>query len=70
MYKEFMLYAIGRNIMKCHRFYLMKLTNTKGKKSRKQLSRRSASKNPDKGILQPEIRVTKGKRQSTGEFRS
>ena len=48
----------------------MRLRNTKGKRSRKQLSERSAPKNPNKGFLRPKIRVTKGKRQSAGEYRA
>ena len=41
-----------------------------GKRSRKPLSGRSASKNLNKGILRSEIRVTKRKGQPSGEFRS
>ena len=38
----------------------MKSKRTKGKRSRKQLSRRCASKNPDKGVLRPKIEAAKG----------
>lgn len=55
VYKEFMLYAIGRNIMKYHRFYIRKSKNLKGKRSRKRLDQRSALKNPAKGLLRPKI---------------
>lgn len=36
VYKEFMLYAIGRNINKYHRFLTNKLQKLKEKQSRKQ----------------------------------
>jgi hypothetical protein len=41
----------------------------KGKRSRKQLSRRCASKNPDKGVLRPKIEAAKRRRQSQREIR-
>lgn len=54
-----MLYAIGRNIMKYHRFYIRKSKNLKGKRSRKRLNQRSALKNPAKGLLRPKIALAK-----------
>ena len=47
----------------------MRLRNTKGKRSRKQLSEWSASKEPKKGILRPKMSDIKRKRQSDREFR-
>ena len=48
-----MLYAIGRNIMKYHRFLHHEIEKYEGKKSRKQLSEGSALKNPNKGNFAP-----------------
>ncbi len=45
--------------MKYHRFLHHEIEKYKGKKSKKQLRRKSASKNPDKGFLRPEIRECK-----------
>ena len=42
----------------------MKLKNMKEKRSRKQLSQRSASQNPNKGILRPKIDTAKRRKQS------
>ncbi len=57
VYKEFMLYAIGRNINKYHRFLSSKLRKFKGKKKKISLNERwglirgeplfSAAKNND-----------------------
>ena len=37
VYKEFMMYAIGRNIMKYHRFLHHEIKKSEGKRDRKQL---------------------------------
>jgi len=42
----------------------MKLKNMKEKRSRKQLSQRSASQNPNKGILRPKTDTAKRRKQS------
>ena len=55
VYKEFMLYAIGRNIIV---FYIMKSKNLKGKRGRKRLNQRSVLKNPAKGLLRSKIAFT------------
>ena len=59
-----MLYAIGRNIMKYHRFIHHEIEKYEGKRSRKQLSQRRASQNPNKGILRPKIDTAKRRKQS------
>lgn len=53
VYKEFMLYAIGRNILKYIGSCIMKSRNMKGKRSRKLLSEGSTSKEPKKGDFAP-----------------
>jgi hypothetical protein len=42
----------------------MKLKNMKEKRSRKQLSQRNASQNPNKGILRPKIDAVERRKQS------
>ena len=64
VYKEFMLYAIGRNIMKYHRFLHHEIEKYEGKRSRKQFRQRSASQNPNKGVLRPKTDSYKRRRQS------
>lgn len=64
VYKEFMLYAIGRNIMKYHRFLYHEIEKYEGKRSRKQFRQRSASQNPNKGVLRPKTDSYKRRRQS------
>ncbi len=54
-----MLYAIGRNIMKYHRFLHHEIEKYDGKRSRKQLRQKSTSQNPGKRILRPEIDTVK-----------
>ncbi len=51
VYKEFMLYAIARNINKYHRFLYEKLKNLREKLHRKKCGR----KNPNKDFLRPKI---------------
>ena len=53
VYKEFMLYAIGRNIMKYHRSCIMKLKNTKGKRKRKLLKGNECSPKTKQGGTMP-----------------
>lgn len=55
VYKEFMLYAIGRNINKYCRFLNEKLKKFEGKTPKKQLDQKCGCKNPDKGFLRPKI---------------
>src|SRR5699024_5531951 len=56
VYKEFMLYAIGRNIMKYHRFLHQEIEKFEGKKEQETANQRSALKNPaKKGLLRPKI---------------
>ena len=65
VYKEFMLYAIGRNIMKYHRFLHHEIEKYEGKNGTKNcLKAMSVPKMPNKGILCPEIGDKKGMRQS------
>ena len=64
VYKEFMLYAIGRNIMKYHRFVHLEIEKYEGKRSRKQLSQRSVFQKPNKRILRPKMDTAKRKRPS------
>ena len=56
VYKEFMLYAIGRNIMKYHRFLHHEIETYEGKNG--QLSRRCASKIQTRGFC-PKIEAVK-----------
>ena len=51
VYKEFMLYAIGRNINKYHRFLYEKLKKFEGKTAWKKCGR----KNPTEDFLRPKI---------------
>ena len=55
VYKEFMLYAIGRNINKYHRFLYEELQKYEGKKEEKQLRQKRGAKNPGKGFVRPKI---------------
>ena len=56
VYKEFMLYAIGRNINKYCRFLNEKLKKFEGKNNGKNsLIKKCGCKNPDKGFLRPKI---------------
>lgn len=59
VYKEFMLYAIGRNIMKYHRFLHYEIEKYEGKRSRNLLRQKCASENPNMGILHSKIEITK-----------
>ncbi len=53
VYKEFMLYAIGRNINKYHRFLHEEIQKYEGKRIRRQLNQRSRTKKQEKGLLRP-----------------
>ncbi len=55
VYKEFMLYAIGRNINKYCRFLNEKLKKFEEKNTEKQLDQKCGCKNPTKGFLRPKI---------------
>ncbi len=53
VYKEFMLYAMGRNLMKYRRFLHHEIEKYEGKRSRGRLNRKRAPKNPNKGDFAP-----------------
>lgn len=55
VYKEFILYAIGLNINKYHRFVHEEIKKYEGKKIKRQLKASSGSKNPAKRLLRPKI---------------
>ena len=54
-YKEFMLFAIGRNINKYHRFLSAKLKNSRENFWRKQLRKEANAKFQTRGFLRPKI---------------
>lgn len=54
VYKEFMLYAIGRNINKYHRFLHHKIEKFEGKRNRKPLNGRKSSEKPEQGAFVPQ----------------
>ena len=63
VYKEFMLYAIGRNIMKYHRFLQHEIEKYEGKKrSESILTQGTAPEYSTKGFLRLKIRGIESKR--------
>ena len=63
VYKEFMLYAMGRNIMKYHRFLQHEIEKYEGKKgAENRLANGALPKYPEKGFLRSKIKYSKGKR--------
>ena len=65
VYKEFMLYVIGQNINKYHRFLQHELEKFKEKWSRKQHRKKRGrqSRNPTQGILLPKISSIQDKKK-------
>ena len=59
VYKEFMLYAIGRNINKYHRFLHDKIKKFEGKTEEKAAWKKSVFKNAVGGLLRPKIHIEK-----------
>lgn len=62
VYKEFMMYAIGRNINKYHRFLNYEIEKYEGKRNRSQPREGSTSENQNKGFLRPKINRNQKKR--------
>lgn len=61
VYKEFMMYAIGRNINKYHRFLHDEIKKFEGKTEEKTAQKKRAIKNAVKGFLCPKIHTGKRK---------
>ena len=67
VYKEFMLYAIGRNILKYHRFLHHEIKKYEGKKEQKTAWRMERLKKSEQGVFAP---WNKGyKREETAHWR-
>lgn len=64
VYKEFMLYAIGRNINKYHRFLHEEIQKYEVKKTRRQLKQSGEAKNSDKELLCSKIEYIEKRRTS------
>ena len=67
VYKEFMLYAIGRNINKYHRFLHDEIKKFEGKTEEKSAQKKSSFENAVKGFLCPKIHTEKKKYESPEE---
>ena len=67
MYKEFMLYAIGRNINKYHRFLHDEIKKFEERPKKTLLEKKSAFENAVKGFLRPKIHTEKEKYESPEE---
>ena len=62
VYKEFMMYAIGRNINKYHRFLPDEIKKFAGKVKKRLFRKRVLFKNAAKGFLCPKMHI---ERQNT-----
>lgn len=67
VYKEFMLYAIGRNINKYHRFLHDEIKKFEGKTEEKTAQEKRAFKNAVKGFLRSKIHKEQKKYESPEE---
>ena len=67
VYKEFMLYAIGRNINKYHRFLHEEIKKFEEKTKEKTAQKKSVFENAVEGFLHPKIHTQKKKYKSPVE---
>ena len=62
-----MLYAIGRNINKYHRFLHDEIKKFEGKTEEQAAQKKSVFENTAKGLLRPKIHIEKTKYESPAE---